>query len=161
MARRTHALTWYGIVFFGAMLLDRLTKLWAVSALEDTVIRVSRGVNFHLMWNRGVAGSFLSSSSTLGFVLLTGFIICMIATFAFFTFIRFHNNHSIFFETIVMAGALSNIVDRLVYGAVVDFIECYYHSWYWPTFNLADAFICVGVMGIVAISHWNSGHAGR
>lgn len=153
MTRRTWAMTRYAMLFIGLFLFDRLTKLWAVCCLDENSIKVCKNMNLHLMWNRGVAGSFLSTSSTFGFVLLSVFILCMIAGFAFFAFVRYHNNHSIFFETLVLAGAFSNIIDRCVYGAVVDFIECFCRGWYFPTFNIADALIFIGVMGILIISY--------
>jgi signal peptidase II len=50
----------------------------------------------------------------------------------------------------IMGGALGNVIDRLVYGHVIDFIQVYYHDWYYPAFNLADSFICVGA-GLMVI----------
>lgn len=44
----------------------------------------------------------------------------------------------------IIGGALGNVVDRLLYGHVVDFILLYYRHWFYPAFNLADSFICVG-----------------
>ncbi len=45
----------------------------------------------------------------------------------------------------IMGGALGNVIDRLIHGHVIDFIQVhYYNSWYYPAFNLADSFICVG-----------------
>jgi signal peptidase II len=44
----------------------------------------------------------------------------------------------------IMGGALGNVVDRVLYGHVVDFILVYYRHWYYPAFNLADSFICSG-----------------
>ena len=48
-------------------------------------------------------------------------------------------------EVMVIAGSSSNIIDRMVRGGVVDFIEFSYKNWAWPTFNIADAAIVVGV----------------
>ena len=53
------------------------------------------------------------------------------------------------FEALVLSGAVSNFIDRLYYGAVVDFIDCYVAHWHWPTFNVADACIVVGIGGII------------
>lgn len=47
---------------------------------------------------------------------------------------------------LVIGGALGNLVDRIVHGYVVDFIDVYYAGWHWPAFNLADSAICVGVI---------------
>ncbi|MCB1615315.1 MAG: signal peptidase II, partial [Pseudomonadales bacterium] len=46
--------------------------------------------------------------------------------------------------TLVLAGALGNLYDRVFYGYVVDFVDIYYRQWHWPAFNLADSVICLG-----------------
>ncbi len=51
--------------------------------------------------------------------------------------------------SLVLGGALGNLWDRLVIGAVVDFIDVYYGTWHWPAFNLADSAICVGAVMLV------------
>lgn len=50
---------------------------------------------------------------------------------------------------LVLGGALGNLWDRLVLGAVVDFIDVFYGSWHWPAFNIADSAICVGAFMLV------------
>ena len=50
---------------------------------------------------------------------------------------------------LILGGALSNLFDRVRYGRVVDFIDVYFHSYHWYTFNLADASIVVGAMFLV------------
>jgi signal peptidase II len=46
--------------------------------------------------------------------------------------------------SLILGGAVGNLIDRLVYGYVIDFIDVYYGSWHWPAFNVADAAISVG-----------------
>jgi signal peptidase II len=48
-----------------------------------------------------------------------------------------------------LGGAVGNVIDRLVYGAVVDFIDIYYGQWHWPAFNLADSAIVLGAVLII------------
>lgn len=52
-------------------------------------------------------------------------------------------------EILVFAGAISNLVDRVLYGAVLDFIELYVGRWSWPVFNVADSLIVCGVIGML------------
>lgn len=59
---------------------------------------------------------------------------------------------------IVLGGALGNIVDRLRFGAVRDFIDFHWGAWHWPTFNLGDAFIAVGVGILVFASDSTDRH---
>src|SRR5581483_6758709 len=49
----------------------------------------------------------------------------------------------------VLGGAVGNLLDRLRFGSVVDFIEVGYHQWRWPVFNVADSFITVGVAALI------------
>ena len=52
--------------------------------------------------------------------------------------------------SLVFAGAIGNLIDRLRYGEVVDFLEFYLSSYYWPAFNIADSAICIGI-GLMAL----------
>ena len=45
---------------------------------------------------------------------------------------------------LIIGGAVGNVIDRLLYGYVIDFIDVFYGSWHWPTFNIADSAISVG-----------------
>ena len=52
----------------------------------------------------------------------------------------------------IIAGALGNMIDRIVYGEVVDFLDVYVRDWHWPAFNVADMAITLGVATLVVIS---------
>jgi len=52
--------------------------------------------------------------------------------------------------SLVLAGAIGNLIDRLLYGEVIDFLEFYHASFYWPAFNIADSAICIGI-GLMAV----------
>jgi signal peptidase II len=47
--------------------------------------------------------------------------------------------------SLVLGGAIGNLIDRLAYGYVIDFLDIYYNNWHWPAFNIADSAITVGV----------------
>ena len=49
----------------------------------------------------------------------------------------------------ILGGALGNLYDRLALGHVIDFISWHYQGWYWPSFNIADAAICVGAACLI------------
>ena len=51
--------------------------------------------------------------------------------------------------SLILGGALGNVLDRVMYGAVVDFIDVYYGNWHWPAFNIADSAICIGAALII------------
>ncbi len=46
---------------------------------------------------------------------------------------------------LVLGGALGNLIDRVIYGYVIDFLDVYYNTWHWPAFNIADSAITIGV----------------
>jgi len=48
--------------------------------------------------------------------------------------------------SLVLGGAIGNLIDRLAYGYVIDFLDVYYQTWHWPAFNIADSAITLGVI---------------
>jgi len=151
MKQKTKTLLSYACIFLTSFLADRITKLWAVINAQEP-IAVCQSLNFSLSWNRGVSWSFFNDASTIGFYLLTFVLIAMISIFSVYAFIQYKNRWNISFEILMLSGALSNIVDRFYYGAVADFIDFYVGAWHWPTFNLADMFIFIGVFAIITKS---------
>lgn len=110
-------------------------------------------LKFSLAWNRGISWNLLDFQNPLFSKILTGVIFCIIIFFGIYTLLEYLKKRNIFFEVIVVAGALSNFVDRILYGAVIDFIEIYYKTYSFPTFNIADMLIVCGVCGIL-IKNW-------
>lgn len=47
--------------------------------------------------------------------------------------------------SLILGGAIGNLIDRVAYGYVIDFLDVYYQQWHWPAFNIADSAICIGV----------------
>jgi len=134
----------YAVLFGVAFLMDRLTKAYAVRYAQER-LNINGIVSYILEFNRGISWSFFSSDDTRIFVAVTIFIAAIIVGLALYSFVCWMNHKHIVGQVLVLAGALSNIVDRIVYGGVVDFMLLQYKSWSWPVFNLADACIVVGV----------------
>lgn len=133
------------LTIFGA---DRITKWWALTTLSTTPWNVCYGFNLLISWNRGVSWSMFATDGALGFWLLTAIIMAMVLGCAIYTLYRILNHLPALAEIVVLAGALSNVIDRLWFGAVLDFIELYVGTWHWPVFNIADSMILLGVAGI-------------
>ena len=51
--------------------------------------------------------------------------------------------------TLILSGALGNLIDRSLWGYVIDFLDFYLGTWHWPAFNIADTAICLGAAGII------------
>ena len=139
------------ILFTLIIISDRITKFFALKYLVSSSkeIVVTPFLNLILEFNRGISWSMLSFPSNNLFFLLTTFICFVIVVFSIQTYHQHKKNMSIFFELFVIGGALSNIIDRFVYGAVIDFIELHIGTWYWPIFNIADMCIVVGIICII------------
>lgn len=98
------------------------------------------------MQNSGAAFSLLADSDNSQRYLLLG--ISLIASLALIVWI--HKTASslrqrLLGQSILLAGAAGNLIDRALYGVVIDFIDLHYGGFYWPVFNLADSFIFIGV----------------
>lgn len=135
----------YPIIFITCLAADRLSKAWAFVSLMTQDIHLFPGLSFELAWNRGISYGMLQFNSQALFWVLTAGIILVTAILAIHAFYMLRNGEQIVGELLVLSGACSNLIDRFVYGAVLDFIDLYVGPWHWYTFNLADAWVVIGV----------------
>jgi signal peptidase II len=131
--------------------LDQLTK-WAALDLLDLAARpiaVTPFFNLVLVWNRGVSFGMLDALGAVAPWLLSGLAVAVVI--ALLLWLR-RSEHAVMAIGLglVIGGALGNVIDRLRYGAVVDFLDFHLAGWHWPAFNLADAGICVGA-GLIVV----------
>ena len=132
------------------LVLDQGTKFHVITDLMNPpqVIPVTSFFNFTLAWNTGVSFSLFDSYGDLGTQLLLA--VAGIISLIFMVWLwRSENRFLSAGLGMVIGGALGNIIDRVRYGAVMDFLDFYYGDYHWPAFNLADTFICVGVLFIL------------
>jgi signal peptidase II len=131
--------------------LDQLTKKIAeAELLLHEPIAIFPSFNFTLMYNKGAAFSFLSDAGgwqRTFFVALS----TIISIFLFFWLKQIcsdekqKNNQLLQIAiALILGGAIGNLIDRAMTGAVVDFIQLYYSTYYFPAFNIADSAITVG-----------------
>ena len=125
--------------------LDRISKTKIIDhQLYNGQIYINDYINFDLVWNTGIGFGFFSSNSSLIYNLIS-FTIGLIIIYVFYLLIKSMLFEKILFS-LVLAGALGNFYDRLVYSAVPDFIDLHYKSFHWFTFNMADIFITLGII---------------
>lgn len=126
--------------------LDQLTKFWVVSALRlGQSVELTSFLNLVFVYNPGAAFSFLSDA---GGWQRWFFVVLAIAVSVWLTFlIRQHAAERLLplAAALIMGGALGNVIDRIRFGAVVDFMDVHAAGWHWPAFNVADSAISVGV----------------
>ena len=95
--------------------------------------------------NRGAAFSFFSDASwRLPFFILAT-VIAVIAIITAFFKLKDEQRFAALSLSLILSGAIGNLIDRVRMGEVVDFLDVYWRSHHWPAFNVADSAICVGV----------------
>ena len=132
------------------ILLDQLSKWIALGALRPGETRyVTPFWNWVLTFNPGAAFSFLSDAGGWQRWIFT--VVSLAVSAWIVTLLRQHSSE---FRlslalTLVLGGALGNVIDRIRFGAVVDFIQWHAAGYYWPAFNVADAAITLGAVLLV------------
>lgn len=133
------------------LVLDQLTKAWVLAALpEYTAVPVIEGFwNWFRSYNTGAAFSLLSDAGGWQkyFFTVLAFAISGLLAFWMWRTPRADWRTAAPYA-LVIGGAIGNVVDRLRYGHVIDFIQWHWRDWYWPSFNVADAAIVAGAIGI-------------
>jgi signal peptidase II len=143
-------------VVAGVLLLDQLTKQWVASTLTlHQSMPVVDGL-FHITYvrNTGAAFSLLAGKSA-AFRVPFFALVSLVAGFALVTFVRrtpASQRLVLIACAGVLGGALGNLVDRLRYGEVIDFLDVHWRGFYWPAFNVADSCISVGVVVLLISS---------
>lgn len=143
----------YFTISIVTIILDQVTK-WIASAnlaMHDPV-PVMPSFNFTLMHNYGAAFSFLSNAGgwQRWFFTIVAAVISVVLI-VWIVRLKPHEKWLGIGLSLVLGGAIGNLIDRVSYGYVVDFIQWYYDRFYWPAFNIADSAIFVGT-GILLCS---------
>lgn len=148
-------------IYFGIAILiiivDQITKWVASSTLtmhEQNPVMPS--FNFTLMHNYGAAFSFLSNAGgwQRWFFTIIAVVISIVLV-VWITRLKTHEKWLGIALGLVLGGAVGNLIDRVAYGYVVDFIQWYYDRFYWPAFNIADAAISVGAVILLVSSFFS------
>ncbi len=142
---------WLGLSV-GIVLIDQLTKWLVVDALtlyqRIPILPVFDLVRLH---NTGAAFSFLSDASGWQNWLFTGiaFVVSVVIVWWLLTLPREGRRVLGLGLALILGGAIGNLIDRLLYGYVIDFLLLYYQDWSYPAFNVADSAITCGVVFIL------------
>ncbi len=153
-----YALAWLLLSVVG-IALDQWSKYWVLATLpEYKAVPVIDGFwNWYRAYNTGAAFSFLSNAGgwqtwffTVLAVGISGLLVHWLSRTA-----RGDWRAALPYSLII-GGALGNVIDRLVHGHVVDFIQWYWRGHYWPSFNIADSAIVCGAIGIALFGLFDS-----
>lgn len=127
------------------VLCDLLSKNWMLDHLRlHQRVVVNDYWNWFLVFNPGAAFSFLSDAGGWQRWFFTALAAMMALWLSFLIYRHPAAKLQAGAMTLMLGGAVGNAIDRLRFGAVVDFIQWHIGDWYWPAFNLADSAICGG-----------------
>jgi signal peptidase II len=132
------------------VLIDQLTKIAIERAFDYGDVHPITGFfNLVLTYNKGAAFSFLASASGWQKHFLT--VVGIGASLFILYLLARHGSQRLFSLALAMilGGAIGNVIDRLAYGHVVDFLDFHVGGWHWPAFNVADSAIVGGAILLV------------
>lgn len=143
-------LRWYWVAAL-VFLADQLSKQWVLSNFElYESIKLLPFFNFTYVRNYGAAFSFLSEAGGwqrwLFTIIAVGFSTLLTIWLRKQSYSLWRSNLAF---TLVIGGALGNLVDRLMHGFVIDFVDFYWNTSHYPAFNIADAGIFIGAVLII------------
>ena len=129
---------------------DQLTKWWIVFTVMQPprVIEVTFFFNLVMGWNYGVSFGMLDSVPELGAWLLPGAVVAITAVLVVWLY-RVDRLRPAIGLGLIIGGAIGNLIDRLRFGAVADFLDFYAWGHHWPAFNAADSAITVGAVVLI------------
>ncbi|MBC7932729.1 MAG: signal peptidase II [Rubrivivax sp.] len=137
----------------GIYFVDQMSKAWAVRRLRsgEVVNAIGDTVRFGYAENPGIAFGRLQEGGEFGRWMLASLAaLAVVGLLAYFFRTRRTEDRVLGAIALLLAGVAGNLTDRVRLGYVIDFIEVFIGSYQWPTFNIADAAICVGA-GLLAL----------
>lgn len=145
--RNVPMLKWLWLAFL-SLGLDQASKI-AIDAkfqLYESIVIIPSFFNLTYVHNTGAAFSFLSEAGGWQRWFFAALAIVM-STIMTIWLTRLKENETLLAValSLILGGAIGNLIDRLFYGYVIDFLDVYYGTYHWPAFNIADSAITIGV----------------
>lgn len=143
---------WLGLSA-AVIVLDQLTKSWVTAAFElGDSLTITSFFNLVLAYNTGAAFSFLAGAG--GWQRIFFVAIAVIASVVIVFLLRKPHNHPLLSTALalILGGAIGNVIDRIRFGHVVDFIQVHGAGYFFPAFNIADSAITIGATLLI----WDS-----
>ena len=145
-----------GLAFALLLLIaDQASKYWILDVLDLEELRNVPllalgpfGLDLTMVWNRGVTFGMFSGEGDWNHLILAGLAL-VVAGFLLRWLMRSETRLVTYALGAVIGGAIGNVIDRVRFGAVVDFVDVHAWGWHWYVFNIADAAIVCGVIALV------------
>ena len=142
----------YLFFVFLIFIFDRLSKIYVINeSLKnlDNFIFKSTYLNIRLIWNEGIAFGLFSFDDKVLYQSISLLILFIILVIIYM--IIKSDGFKKFSLMLILGGALGNFYDRIVYGAVPDYIDFHVNGFHWFIFNIADIFISIGVFALIIL----------
>ena len=146
-----------GLIAAALVLMADQASKWAILSVLDLPhigqIVLAPVLNLTMVWNHGVTFGLLTGIGIWAHWLLAGVALAVVAALAVWL-CRAENRVVAIALGAIAGGAIGNVIDRLRFGAVVDFIDAHLGEWHWYVFNVGDAAIVCGVAALLIESQW-------
>lgn len=130
---------------------DQVSKLYTLFIYDLPVrepVEIGPFLNLIVVWNRGISYGLFQQNTDLGRWILI--VVSILASIGLGFWIRRTTGKLLAISLgLIVGGAIGNVIDRLAYGAVFDFLQLHLGDWSWYVFNVADAAIVAGVVGLL------------
>ena len=140
------------IIILSIFFFDRLTKIYLLnlqSGGTDIDFYIYPFLNFYLVWNTGIGFGLAAMETNIYYHILTSIILIINIGLIFFL-IKSKGIYT-YLIALIIGGSLGNLLDRIYYHAVPDFIDLHLGNYHWFIFNIADIFITVGIIGLILV----------
>lgn len=138
------------IALIMVLVLDQLSK-WVMLEIVDIDTRPTIALlpflNVVMVWNRGISFGLFQHMENSHYVFAA--VAALISVLLIVWMVKNKNLLPGIALGLIIGGAMGNIIDRLRFGAVVDFIDVYFDSYHWPAFNVADSAVCIGALLLI------------
>ena len=138
------------IIILTVFFIDRATKIYLInlqSTGTDVDFYIFSFLNFYLVWNTGIGFGLASLETNIFYHTLTAII--TIVNIVLIVFLLKAKGIHLYLFALIIGGSLGNLLDRIYYYAVPDFIDIHLGNFHWFIFNVADIFITVGIIGLM------------
>ena len=138
------------IIILAIFFFDRFTKIYLInlqSAGTDIDFYIFSFLNFNLIWNSGIGFGLAAMETNIYYHIITTIIAFVNAGLIYFL-VKSKGIYGYLFALII-GGSLGNLLDRIYYYAVPDFIDIHIGNFHWFIFNVADIFITLGIIGLI------------
>ena len=143
-------------VAMAVLVLDQISKWVALDHFNQAprMIEVLPFFNLVLVWNKGISFGMFGDSGAWGPWVLVGLAVGISIVLGVWM-ARAETRYTALGLALIIGGAVGNVIDRVRFGAVVDFLDFHAMGYHWPAFNVADSAICIGAAALILESLFN------